>query len=77
MTEIVSVTDYLIVVRRGKQDLRTILEIAFRDRVGFTIIEDRRVTDRGLRPEQERRRGREPLQLQDFLVAERHEDFDG
>lgn len=64
-------TDYLIVVKRGKAELRRILEIAFQGRDRFTIIEDRRVVDRGVRPEQERRRGEEPLQHQDFLIAER------
>jgi hypothetical protein len=67
------VTDYLIVVKRGKQELKTILEIAFRGRASFTIIEDRRVTTRRVRPERERRRGSERLLLQDFLVAERDE----
>jgi hypothetical protein len=70
------VTDYLIVVKRGKQELKTILEIAFRGRDRFTVIEDRRVTVRRVRPERERRRGGEALRLQDFIVAERSESSD-
>jgi hypothetical protein len=67
-------TKYLIVVKRGKSELRTILEIAFQGRESFTVIEDRRVVDHGVRPEQERRQSMEPLQLEDFLVAERSDN---
>ena len=68
----VGAISYWIVVKRGKKELRTILETAFRDRRAFTVIEDRRSAPRRRRKD-ERRESLERLRLQDFVVAERRE----
>jgi hypothetical protein len=69
--ETVDVIDYWIVVRRGKEEIKEVLEIAFRGKTAFSVIEDRRVTPRRVPAARERREAGEILKMQDFIVAER------
>ena len=64
---------YWVVVRRGRPNVKTLLELTFEGRSRFTIIEDRRV-GAGAGPfKRDRRKGAEMLRREDFFIAARQD----
>jgi hypothetical protein len=64
---------YWIVVRRENEDLYDTLSVAFRGRTGFRVIVDRRGHE--ARRPRDRRGPQMPWGADEFIVAERVEQF--
>jgi hypothetical protein len=64
---------YWVIVRRGQEEFRSVLEIAFSGRPSFTVIEDRRVAPRAIRRAEDRRQSDEGFLSEPFFVAERQQ----